>query len=67
MDIDIREGIKQNFKGATEQEIIDSIINSINDKEEITLPGMGVFFELLWENSNEKLHKQIIDILKKNL
>ncbi|MBQ9318441.1 MAG: small acid-soluble spore protein SspI [Bacilli bacterium] len=67
MDIDIRGCIKQNFKGATEQEIIDSIVNSINDKEEITLPGMGVFFEILWEKSNEELHKQIINILKNNL
>ena len=54
MDIDIRKSIINNFKGSNIDEIKKSIENSIKDSEEITLPGLGVFFELLWKNSNSK-------------
>ena len=54
MDIDIRKSIINNFKGSNIDEMKQSIENSIKDKEEITLPGLGVFFELLWENTKDK-------------
>lgn len=67
MNIDIRKSIKNNFKDSTSEEIVESINSSIKDKDEITLPGMGVFFEILWINSNNELKNNIIDILKKNI
>ena len=67
MNIDIRRSIKDNFKDSTSEEIVDSINSSIQDKDEITLPGMGVFFEILWVNSNDELKNNIIDIIKKNM
>ena len=54
MNIDIRKSIKENFKNSTNEEIADAINSATSDKDEITLPGMGVFFEILWLNSNEK-------------
>ena len=63
----IRKNIIQNFKNTTEKEIIDSINASITDGEEITLPGLGVFFEILWKNSDTRQKEEIINILKKNL
>ena len=67
MNIDIRRSIKDNFKDSTSEEIVDSINSSIQDQDEITLPGMGVFFEILWLNSNDELKNNIIDIIKKNM
>lgn len=67
MNIDIRKSIKENFKEANKEEIINSINSSIKDKEEITLPGIGVFFEILWENSDKSLKEKIIEIIIKNL
>ena len=64
MNINIRESIKNNFKDSNEDEIIESIRSSITDKDEITLPGLGVFFEILWENSNDELKNQIVSIIK---
>lgn len=64
MNIDIRKSIKENFKEASSEEISKSITESIKDKEEITLPGMGVFFEILWTNSSKEQRECIIDILK---
>ena len=64
MSIDIRESIRNNFKNSSREEMIESIESSIKDKEEITLPGLGVFFEILWENSNDELKNQIVSIIK---
>ena len=49
MDINIRESIKKNFKESNINEIRESIVSSIKDNDEITLPGLGVFFEILWK------------------
>ena len=65
MDIDIRKHIKKNFKGSKVDEIKASITSSISEKDEITLPGLGVFFELLWENSDESSQQYILDTLEK--
>ena len=46
MNIDIRKHILNNFKGADKSEIKASIEASLEKKEEITLPGLGVFFEV---------------------
>lgn len=56
MDINIRESIKDNFKDASIDEIKASIESSIKEGDEVTLPGVGVFFELLWNScsSDEK-------------
>lgn len=67
MDINIRESIINNFKGNNIGEIKESIVSSIKDKDEITLPGLGVFFELLWNNSNDTEKDNILNILKKGL
>lgn len=67
MDIDIRESIKNNFKGSDINEIKDSIEESIKDADEITLPGLGVFFEILWNNSSKEDQKAILKDIKKGL
>ena len=67
MNIDIRKSIKNNFITSSKQEIIESIELSIKDKDEITLPGLGVFFEIIWEESNEKLKNEIINLIINNL
>ena len=67
MNIDIRKSIINNFKDSNKEEIIESIKSSIKDHEEITLPGLGVFFEILWNNSNNDLRNNIIDIIKNNI
>ena len=67
MNINIRESIKDNFKGADAGEIKVSIESSITDGEEITLPGLGVFFEIMWKNSDSDLQNVLVDNIKKGL
>ena len=67
MDIDIRKSIINNFKGSNINEMKSSIIEAISDNDEITLPGLGVFFEILWNNSNDEKKDYILQTLKKGL
>lgn len=65
MNLDIRSHIKKNFKNSSKEEIKNSIEASIQEKDEITLPGLGVLFEILWLNSNN--HEEILNNLVNGL
>lgn len=67
MNIDIRNSIKDNFKDSSNEEIIESIESAIKDSDEITLPGLGVFLEILWKYSTNDEKKSIVDKIKKGL
>lgn len=67
MEIDIRKSIMDNFKDADQNEIKQSIISSIEINDEITLPGLGVFFEILWKNSDENSQEFILNTLSKGI
>ncbi len=59
----IREHVLGNFKGASKNDFKDSICMSIKDGDEEALPGLGVLFECLWENSSDKDKENILNIL----
>ena len=65
--MNIREHIINNFKGDDYNTLKEAIEESVESKDEITLPGLGVFFELIWENSDQELKNQLIDIIKKRV
>ena len=64
MDINIRNSIFNNFKNDDEETLKRAIDESISDKEEVTLPGLWVFFEVIWEDADNELKTQLINILK---
>ncbi len=64
MNTSIKTHILNNFKGATIEEIRSSIDASVNDKDEITLPGLGVFFNLVWGKCNNEEKINILNKLK---
>ena len=67
MNIDIRKSIIKNFEGSGIENIRESIETSIEDNEEITLPGLGVFFEILWNNSDKEDKEIILRTIEKGL
>ena len=64
-DIKIRDYIINNFKDDDINTIKNAIEQSIEEKDEVTLPGMGVFFEIVWSESNDDEKDKILNILKK--
>ena len=67
MEIDIKKHIIENFKDSDTEEIKDSIEDALTKDDEIVLPGLGVFFEILWNNSSEDIKNNILNTLKENL
>lgn len=49
-NIDIRNYIIENFKDDNIEKIRDSIETTIKERNEDALIGLGVIFELLWNN-----------------
>ena len=64
MNMDIRNHIINNFKGDDIETLKDAIEESIRENDEITLPGMGVFFEIVWKDSNDELKNEILTIIE---
>lgn len=60
----IREHIINNFKGDDFDELQSAINESIESKDEVTLPGMGVFFEIVWQGADQKLKNEMLEIIK---
>ena len=63
----IREHIINNFKGDDYDSLQDAINESIESKDEVTLPGLGVFFEIVWQGADQPLKNQMLDIIKKRV
>ena len=63
----IKEYILNNFKNDSIEDIKIAIDESITSKDEVTLPGMGVFFSIIWENSDNSLKTQLLEIIENNL
>ncbi len=67
MDLSIRNHIINNFKGDDFDELKRAIDESIAENDEETLPGMGVFLELIWQGANDKLKQEMLEIIKKQI
>lgn len=63
-NIDIRKYIIENFRNDNEDKIRDSIETTIKFRDEDALIGLGVLFELLWnELSDEEKSNDIKAIM----
>lgn len=65
MNIDIRKYIISNFKEDNKESIKNSITESVSSHNEDPLLGLGVFFELLWNNSNLEDKENIVSTIEK--
>lgn len=65
--MNIREHIINNFKGDDYTALKEAIDESVESKDEVTLPGLGVFFELIWENADQELKNNLIEIIRKRV
>lgn len=66
-NIDVRAYIIENFKEDNEDKIRDSIETTIKFKDEDALIGLGVLFELLWNNSNEENKSEYLKLIHENI
>ena len=67
MDINIREHIINNFQGDNYETLKRAIDEAVKENDEATLPGLGVFLEIIWENSSQELKNELIEIIRKRV
>ncbi|MDV6378127.1 small acid-soluble spore protein SspI [Sporosarcina sp. GW1-11] len=54
MDFQIRDAIKANMTNNSSSDVRSVIDDAIARGEEHLLPGLGVFFEQLWQRADDK-------------
>jgi small acid-soluble spore protein I (minor) len=67
MNLDIRRYIINNFKDSSLNEIEESINESIEKGEEVTLPGLGALMEILWKESDTSERNKMLQVIRKGL
>ncbi|MBM7620529.1 small acid-soluble spore protein SspI [Sutcliffiella halmapala] len=67
MNLNLRHAIRQNVEGNSQDQLRDTILDAINKGEEKMLPGLGVLFEVIWENSSEQEKTEMLSTLEDGL
>lgn len=64
MDLNLRHAIMQNISGNTQAQLEDTIVDAIQSGEEKMLPGLGVLFEVIWQNSSDQEKNEMLQALE---
>jgi small acid-soluble spore protein I (minor) len=64
--LNLRQAILKKVQDKSIAEIAKLIDDSIGG-DEMALPGLGVLFEAIWENSEEPIKQQMSETLRKQL
>ncbi|WP_078379463.1 small acid-soluble spore protein SspI [Sutcliffiella halmapala] len=67
MNLNLRHAIRQNVEGNSQDQLRDTILDAIQKGEEKMLPGLGVLFEVIWENSSEQEKSEMLSTLEDGL
>lgn len=67
MDLNLRKAVLSNIATNTHDQLEDTIVDAIEKGEEKMLPGLGVLFELIWQQSSEMGKQEMIDTLEKGI
>lgn len=67
MDLDIRRHIINNFRGDNTDTLRSAIDESIKENDEITLPGMGVFLEIIWSDASDEMRDEMLKIIENRI
>ena len=67
MNIDIRKNVIEKMKNDSEEDIVNTLNESVITGDELVLPGLGVMLELFWNDLNQNEKMNIANIIKNNL
>ncbi|UFT97984.1 small acid-soluble spore protein SspI [Radiobacillus kanasensis] len=63
MDLNLRKAILENISENDEQQMQATIVDAIQSGEEKMLPGLGVLFELIWQQSDDNDRQEMLTAL----
>lgn len=67
MDVNLRDAIISNIQNKSKEQLMDMMETATREKEEKTLPGLGVIFEVIWENSDSNVKESLISTLDQHI
>lgn len=67
MEIKIKDYIINNFKNDNKETLKKAITESINEQDEVVLPGLGVFLSLIWQGMDDNEKEKTVNILYSEL
>jgi small acid-soluble spore protein I (minor) len=67
MNLNLRNAVIHNVSGNTQDQLKDTIVDAIQRGEEKMLPGLGVLFEVIWNNADENEKHMMLETLETGL
>lgn len=67
MNLNLRNAIINNVSGNSQDQLQDTIVDAISNGEEKMLPGLGVLFEVIWQNSTNDDRQEMLQALESGL
>ena len=67
MGLNLRHAILHNVSGNTQEQLEYTIVDAIQSGEEKMLPGLGVLFEVIWQNATDEEKKEMLYVLESGL
>ena len=64
MNLNLRNAIIHNVTGNTQDQLQDTIVDAISNGEEKMLPGLGVLFEVIWQNSSDEEKQEMLTSIR---
>ena len=65
-NIDLRQAIVHRVQNKSNAELTEVIEDSIGHDER-ALPGLGVLFEMIWQNCSQDDHNRMVQVLHSHL
>lgn len=67
VDLNLRKAILDNIATNDQQQLEATIVDAIQKGEEKMLPGLGVLFELIWQQSAEQEKQEMLQALEQGV
>lgn len=67
MDLNLRKAILANVSDNSQDELEATIVDAIQNGEEKMLPGLGVLFELIWQQSDQEKQSDMLQLLEQGV
>lgn len=65
--LNLRQAIMYKMQGSDANAVEETITDAISSGQEKTLPGLGVLFEVLWQNSDASSRQEMVSTIAGHL
>ncbi len=67
LNLNLRNAILSNIESNDQSQLEATIVDAIQSGEEKMLPGLGVLFELIWNQSDEQEKQEMVEALEQGV